>query len=89
MRGLAGVDLASLGIPTVEQHIAAYCQARGLPPIQDLGFHLAYNLFRLAAIAQGIARRVLEGTAANSRAAEQGALAGRIAELGWSFVSRS
>lgn len=89
MRGLAGVDLASLGIPSLETHVAAYAKARGLPPIAHFNFYLAYNLFRLAAIAQGIAKRVLEGTAASAKAAEQGALAAKVAALGWSFAERA
>lgn len=89
MRGLAGVDLVALGIPKLESHLAAYAKARGLPPIEHFNFYLAYNLFRLAAIAQGIAKRVLEGTAASAKAAEQGALAGTIAALGWSFAERA
>lgn len=89
MRGLAGVDLPALGIPSLEAHVAAYAKARGLPPIEHFDFYLAYNLFRLAAIAQGIAKRVLEGTAASAKAAEQGALAATVAALGWSFAERA
>ncbi|WP_206208008.1 phosphotransferase family protein [Ahniella affigens] len=89
MRGLAGIDLAALGIPSLEAHVAAYANARGLPPIGHFNFYLAYNLFRLAAIAQGIAKRVLEGTAASAKAAEQGALAAKVAALGWSFAERA
>ncbi|MBK8285086.1 MAG: phosphotransferase family protein [Ahniella sp.] len=89
MRGLAGLDLGALGIPALSDYLEAYAKARGLPPIEHFNFYLAYNLFRLAAISQGIAKRVLDGTAASSKAAEQGALAARIAALGWSFAERS
>jgi len=89
MRGLAGEDLAALGIPTLDTHVARYCDTRGLPPMRNIDFYLAYNLFRLAAISQGIAKRVLDGTASSAKAAEQGALATRIATLGWSFAQRS
>ncbi len=89
MRGLAGLDISALGIPSLPEYLATYASARSLPPIEHFNFYLAYNLFRLAAISQGIAKRVLDGTAASSKAAEQGALAARIAALGWSFAERS
>ena len=34
----------------------------------DWNFYLAYNLFRLAGILQGIAKRVVDGTAASAQA---------------------
>lgn len=84
MRGLAGCDLAELGIPTMEQHVQSYCTASGRSEgIPDLPFCIAYNLFRLAAIAQGIAQRARQGTASSDKAREAGALARPVAELAW------
>ena len=56
---------------------------------QDWNFYLAYNLFRIAAILQGIAKRVVDGTAASAQAREAGASARPLAALGWSFAARS
>ena len=84
MRGLAGRDLAALGLPTMDQHVQDYCAASGRSAgIPDLPFYIAYNLFRLAAIAQGIAKRAQEGTASSAKARETGALARPVAELAW------
>jgi aminoglycoside phosphotransferase (APT) family kinase protein len=44
------------------------------------------NLFRLAAIIQGIAKRALDGTASDANAATVGAKARPLAELAWSIV---
>jgi aminoglycoside phosphotransferase (APT) family kinase protein len=49
---------------------------------------MAYNLFRMAAILQGIAKRVLEGTAASTHAAEAGSRAPLLAGLGWAQVEK-
>jgi aminoglycoside phosphotransferase (APT) family kinase protein len=51
-------------------------------------FCMAYNLFRVACILQGIAKRVLEGTAASRHARESAAQARPTAELGWQQVER-
>jgi len=52
-------------------------------------FYLAYNLFRIAAILQGVMKRALEGTAASAQALEAGQRARPLAELGWVYAERS
>jgi aminoglycoside phosphotransferase (APT) family kinase protein len=69
--GLGGIDLAGLGIRSPEETVAHYCALTGRENIPDLDWYFAYNLFRLAAILQGIAGRVRDGTAASARAAEE------------------
>ncbi len=88
MRGLAGLDLDALGIPHEHQYINSYEQRVGRPVAGDWNFYLAYNLFRIAAILQGIAKRVEEGTASNPQAAEYGRQARPLAELGWQFAMK-
>ena len=66
--GLAGADLQALGIPSVEEVVARYSEKTGAPPPPNLDWLFAYNLFRLAAICQGIAGRVRDGTAASPQA---------------------
>jgi aminoglycoside phosphotransferase (APT) family kinase protein len=69
--GLAGVDLASLGIPSEADYVAAYCARTGRRSIVNYPFYIAFNFFRLAAIFHGIKGRVMRGTAASANAAER------------------
>ncbi|KPK08487.1 MAG: aminoglycoside phosphotransferase [Betaproteobacteria bacterium SG8_39] len=87
-RGIAGLDHAALGIPSEREYIDMYCSRTGREgiPESDWDFYMAYNLFRIAAILQGIAKRVVDGTAASSHAAESGDRAKTMAELGWQQV---
>src|SRR6202790_3559179 len=85
-RGLGGKDLKALGIPSKEDYLAMYCRRTGRSGIPHRDFYMAYNMFRLAAILQGIMGRVVEGTAANLRARESGARARALAEAGWRQV---
>lgn len=89
MRGLGGLDLAALGIPDEAAYIAAYEQRMGRQVAGDWNFYLVYNLFRIAAILQGIAKRVEEGTASSPQAAEYGRQARPLAELGWRFAQQA
>ncbi|MDQ3206115.1 MAG: phosphotransferase [Pseudomonadota bacterium] len=89
LRGLAGLDLADLGIPDQSAYIAQYERRSGRRVSGDMNFYLAYNLFRLAAILQGIAKRVEEGTASSTQATEYGRQARPLAELGWRFAQQA
>ena len=87
-RGIAGRDLAALGIPGEAGYVAAYCERTGRAPI-DPGaweFYMALSMFRLAAILQGITRRAQDGTAASAEAVETGRKARPIAEVAWRQV---
>lgn len=70
---LDGVDFASSGIPTEAEYVAAYCARTGRGDIEDWSFYVAFAVFRLASISQGVYRRVLAGNVASDRAAENGA----------------
>jgi aminoglycoside phosphotransferase (APT) family kinase protein len=87
-RGMAGQDLAALGIPAEQDYLAAYCRRVGRGPLDPAHweFCLAYSMFRLAAILQGIARRARDGTASSAQAHETGALARPVAETAWRQV---
>ena len=90
-RGLRGVDLAALGIPSEREYIDKYLQRAGTkhpPSEQDLGFCMAYNMFRAAAIFQGVMARAVAGNAASAQAMETGKRARPTAELGWKQVER-
>ena len=92
-RGIAGLDLVALGIPSERDYLDRYCARTGRGSadslLADWNFYLAYNLFRLAAITQGIARRVVDGTAASAQAHATGAATRALAELGWGFAQRA
>lgn len=68
--GLGGVDLAPLGIPTLDETVKLYCDQTGRHGIAELDWYFSYNAFRLACILQGIAGRVRDGTAASAHAAQ-------------------
>jgi aminoglycoside phosphotransferase (APT) family kinase protein len=89
-RGIAGLPLAELGIPTEREYADLYFRRSGRKPADPStwDYYMAYNLFRIAAILQGIAKRVLEGTAASEHAREAGSRAPLMAELGWKQVEK-
>jgi aminoglycoside phosphotransferase (APT) family kinase protein len=87
-RGIGGLDLAALGIPDEAQYLKQYSDATGLDGAEHWDFYIAYNLFRMAAILQGIARRAADGTAASSDALETGSKARPLAEIGWKYAQR-
>ena len=89
-RGIGGLDLEALGIPGESEYLAMYCGRTGRSRV-DPGhwdFYIAYNLFRIAAILQGIAKRVVDGTAASNHARDAGKRARPMAELGWKQVEK-
>jgi aminoglycoside phosphotransferase (APT) family kinase protein len=92
-RGIGGLDLPALGIPSEAQYIARYCERTGFttPEVlaKDWNFYLAYNMFRIAAILQGIAKRVEDGTASSDQAKTSGAGARPMAELAWRFACKA
>ena len=89
-RGIAGLDLKALGIPGEAEYVARYCERTGQRRIDPShwDFYLAYNLFRIAAILQGILKRVVDGTAASAHARDAGSRAKPMAELGWQQVEK-
>ena len=84
--GLAGVDVAALGIPSEQAMVAAYCAATGRETIADWPYFMAFGIFRLAAIAQGVYKRSLQGNASSENASTYGAAVGMLAELGCSIA---
>ena len=84
--GVLGEDLKTLGIPTEADHLAAYCRRTGRAGIPDWSFYVAFSMFRLAAIAQGIMGRVIAGTANDAGARSRGERARPMAEAGWGLV---
>lgn len=87
--GLKGVDLEALGIPSREEAIARYCEKSGLDDLPPMDWYLAYNLFRIAAILQGIQKRVVDGTANSAAAAEMSDRVTPLAQAGWEAAKRA
>jgi aminoglycoside phosphotransferase (APT) family kinase protein len=85
-RGIAGLDWDALGIPDEARYVARYCERTGFSIPGDWNFYLAFNMFRIAAILQGIMKRVTVGTAASTQAADAGRRARPMAELAWSYA---
>jgi aminoglycoside phosphotransferase (APT) family kinase protein len=87
--GLAGVDVAKLGIPTEQEMVDAYCAKTGRTAIADWPYFMAFGIFRLAAIAQGVFKRSQQGNASSDDAASYGAAVTMLAELGCSIAGIS
>ena len=90
-RGLADLDLAGSGIPDARAYRDAYLRATGQETVSDRDWYalLAFSLFRVAAIRQGIRKRVVEGNAVSPHARAAGELAADVAELGWSYAEKA
>ena len=82
-RGIQGLDLLALGIPSESQYIAMYEKQVGRSISEHWPFLMAYNLFRISAILHGITKRAMDGNANANDAIENGAKAGALADLGW------
>ena len=90
-RGVAGLDLGELGIPSEADYVRVYCENTGRDFDQvraNWNFYLAFNLFRLAAILQGVAHRARQGMSASAGSLEEAQRVRPLAELGWALASR-
>jgi aminoglycoside phosphotransferase (APT) family kinase protein len=80
--GLGGLDRAALGIPDEAHLLARYSELTGRPIPSDWPFVIAFSFFRLAAIAQGVAKRVQQGNASSDQADRAGQMTQMLAQLG-------
>lgn len=85
-RGLAGADLAALGIPDEAATVAEYSRRTGRTVPADFDIYIVFSMFRIAAIMQGILKRALDGTAASREAMDVGARARPVAEAAWALA---
>jgi aminoglycoside phosphotransferase (APT) family kinase protein len=96
-RGIGGLDLAALGIPSEREYVRRYAERTGRAAgggsvealMADWNFYLAYNLFRLASITQGIAKRVVDGIASSAQARATGAATSALAQMAWRFAEQA
>ena len=93
VRGLAGVDIAALGIPTESEYLQSYVHRvgnvdAGSVTVADWNYYLVFNMFRLVGILQGIMARALQGNASSERALEAGRRARPLAEQAWALAQQ-
>lgn len=86
IKGLADVDRKALGIPSDEEYIASYCKRTGRSGIDNWPFYLAFSLFRLAAIVQGIKKRAQIGTASSPEAKSRGDLVEPLSHMALQLI---
>jgi aminoglycoside phosphotransferase (APT) family kinase protein len=84
--GLAGIDLEAKGIPTERECVAAYCRRADRKEIPDWTFFLAFSLFRMAAIVQGVYKRGLDGIASSVDAKKYGTYVLFLADAAWHII---
>jgi acyl-CoA dehydrogenase len=87
-RGVGGLDLQRLGIPSEADYVNAYARRTGRDAGAHWEFYMAYNLFRMAAILHGIGERASQGNAASADAMETASKAAPLAAIGWRCALR-
>lgn len=85
--GYLGLDLRNLGIPSENEYTAAYCRRTGRSDLPDWKFFIAFSIFRLASIVQGVYKRGLDGIASSGDAKLYGAQVKFLTDTGWRIVS--
>ena len=87
-RGLKGLALAALGIPSEDEYLQWYLQRTGRPQPsrEDWVYFLVFGLFRLVGIVQGVKKRALLGNAASAQAAQAGSRVRPLAEQAWALA---
>jgi aminoglycoside phosphotransferase (APT) family kinase protein len=90
-RGLAGLDWAALQIPSEAECVADYCRRRGRASVapREWTYYLAFNMFRLTGILQGVLARAIQGNASSATALEAGRRARPLAEQAWALVQQA
>jgi aminoglycoside phosphotransferase (APT) family kinase protein len=87
-RGLVGAHIEHSGIPAAKDYVARYCERTGRAGITHFEYYLAYNMFRMAGILQGVMKRHQDGTASSAQAEMMGKAARPLAEMGWKMAQR-
>lgn len=85
--GFIGIDIDKMGIPTLDEFVQAYCRRTGRNDIPNWVFFMAFSLFRLAAIVQGVYKRGLDGIASAANAKEYGTYVQFLSDTAWNLVS--
>ena len=83
------VDFETSGIPTMEDALDRYLSSTGRMLDRPVDWYIAFNLFRLAAILQGVAARAARGQANNERALSAQGRVGPLARVAWENARRA
>lgn len=86
-RGIAGLDLAQLGIPSEAEYVDLYVRRTGIDCGEHWNFYMAFSLFKIAGILQGVAKRASKGIASSEHAHDVGAKARVRAAQGWAVAN--
>ncbi len=86
--GYVGHDLAELGIPSERDYVSAYCRRVGRESVPNLEFFVAFSLFRLAGIVQGVYKRGLDGNASSETALRYGPMVHFLAGVAWELAEK-
>jgi aminoglycoside phosphotransferase (APT) family kinase protein len=85
--GLDGKNRGALGIPEEAEMVQRYCELRGIPKVENWNFYIAFSFFRLAAIAQGVKKRAIDGNASSRQAQKVGEMVAPLAEMGFAAAN--
>ena len=81
--------LKELGIPSEREYMEMYCENSGKDLSNNWEFYMAFNMFKIAGILQGILGRVRDGTAASKHAEERGKLVYPLSAAAWSTIEEN
>ena len=81
--------LKELGVPNEKEYMEMYCENTGKDLSKNWEFYMAYNMFKIAGILQGILGRVRDGTAANKHAEERGMLVYPLSDAAWKIIEEN
>jgi len=81
--------LKELGIPSEREYMEMYCENSGKDLSKNWEFYMAFNMFKIAGILQGILGRVRDGTAASKHAEERGNMVFPLSEAAWSTIEEN
>jgi aminoglycoside phosphotransferase (APT) family kinase protein len=84
---LGSDNIEGYGIPTEEEYIADYCRRTGRSSIPNWDFFIAFSVFRLAAIVQGVYKRGLDGIASSDNAKTYGDYVKFLSNAAWQILS--
>jgi aminoglycoside phosphotransferase (APT) family kinase protein len=85
---ISDAEKTKLGIPTLDEYCKMYCEFTGRSEVPHFDFYMAFGMFRLVGILQGIVKRALDGNASSANALESGKRARPMAEAGWAQALR-
>ncbi|MCI5046628.1 MAG: phosphotransferase family protein [Aquisalinus sp.] len=87
--GYSDIDFAEMNLPTLDEAIDRYCDSTGRSGLPDINFCMAYSMFRLAGIVQGVYARALQGNASSEKAKQYGMFVPMLANSGWAFAQKA